>query len=274
MTTLPIYQVDAFAGALFAGNPAAVVPLEAWLADETLQAIAAENNLSETAFLVPDGPGRWELRWFTPKAEVPLCGHATLASAHVLAECLGETAQTLRFSTRWSGELAVKRVGDLYEMRLPRRRFEAVDGEAAVNEALGLTPVESYCVPVPNDEILMVVLPDMAAVRDLAPDLSAVKRLSWRSVLVTAAGEGEVDFVSRYFAPRFGIDEDPVTGSAHCSLAPLWAERLGRSELNARQLSERGGEIACRVEDEVVVVAGRAVLYLEGRIHLNEERGR
>lgn len=267
MTTLPLYQVDAFTGELFSGNPAAVVPLEAWLPDETLQAIALENNLSETAFFVPVEEARWELRWFTPAVEVPLCGHATLASAFVLTQCLGVAAETLTFATRFSGDLTVTRDGPFYQMRLPRRLFHPVPAELEVAQALGIEPVEHWAVPVPGDDALMVVLPSDAAVRDLQPDLSAIKRLSWRSVLVTARGEGGVDFVSRNFAPRFGIDEDPVTGSAHCSLAPLWMEKLGKAEFIARQLSKRGGEIFCRVEDEAVIVAGRGVLYLEGRIH-------
>lgn len=266
MTTLPIYQVDAFADRLFAGNPAAVVPLEAWLEDATLQSIAAENNLAETAFFVPAGQGRWELRWFTPVAEVPLCGHATLASAFVLAQCLGERAETLRFATRQSGELIVTRQGDVYEMRLPRRRFEPVEGDQNVTRALGAEPVRSYLVPVPGDDVLMVVLDDWTTVRDLSPDLAAVVRLPWRSVLVTAQGGEGADFVSRYFAPKYGIDEDPVTGSAHCSLAPLWAQTLGKTELIGAQLSKRGGVVLCRVEEEAVIVSGKGVLYLEGRI--------
>lgn len=268
MTRLPIYQVDAFADRLFAGNPAAVVPLERWLDDETLLAVAAENNLSETAFFVPAGEGVFELRWFTPRVEVPLCGHATLATAFVLRECLGERARTLRFRTRQSGELTVAHVDGLYEMRLPRRRFQSVEHDPAAAEALGASVRESHLVPVPGDDILMVVLDDWRTVRDLAPDLSAIAKLSWRSVLVTAEGGEGCDFVSRYFAPRFGIDEDPVTGSAHCSLAPLWMEKLGRAELVGRQVSRRGGLVRCRVEDDTVTVAGGGVLYLEGTIRV------
>lgn len=268
MTRLPIYQVDAFADRLFAGNPAAVVPLTEWLPDETLLAIAAENNLSETAFLLAVEPGIWELRWFTPTSEVPLCGHATLASGFVLAECLGESAETLRFRTRFSGELTVSRKGGLYRMRLPRRRFSPVAGDEAVTRALGVEPVASYLVPVPGDEILMAVLPRWEDVRDLSPDIAAIARLSWRSVLVTAKGGPDCDFVSRYFAPKFGIDEDPVTGSAHCSLAPLWALEYAKSSLVGRQMSARGGTILCEVEDETVVVSGRGALYLEGTIRI------
>ncbi len=268
MTSLAIYQVDAFADRLFSGNPAAVVPLESWLPDDTLLAIAAENNLSETAFFVPAGEGAFELRWFTPTSEVPLCGHATLATSLVLCERLGATAQTLRFLTRFSGDLLVTRRDGLYEMALPRRSFSPVAGDPAVSQALGAEPVESFLVPVPGDDILMVVLDGWQRVRDLAPDLSAIARLSWRSVLVTAEGGEGCDFVSRYFAPKFGIPEDPVTGSAHCSLAPLWMEKLGRVELTARQLSKRGGTVLCRVESEVVHVAGRGVLFLEGTIRV------
>ncbi|MCQ8783980.1 PhzF family phenazine biosynthesis protein [Mangrovibrevibacter kandeliae] len=264
---MQIFQVDAFTSTLFSGNPAAVVPLESWLPDATLQAIAAENNLSETAYLVPAGSAAWELRWFTPAAEVPLCGHATLASAHVLFEILGAQAPALTFHTRWSGDLVVERDGARLAMRLPRRRTMPVDQADVAAGVLGLRPRETFVVPVQDDETLLAVFASEAEVRDLTPDLAAMRRIDARGVLVTAPGT-QADFVSRYFAPKYGIDEDPVTGSAHCALVPFWAERLNKTDFIARQLSKRGGELHCRLEEDRVVVAGRAVLYLSGEIHL------
>jgi len=259
---LPIFQVDAFANRLFGGNPAAVCPLEAWLEEATMQAIAAENNLSETAFLVADGEA-WKLRWFTPVAEVELCGHATLASAWVIFERLRVSTTEVVFRTRWSGELRVERRGDLLEMDLPARPPRPGPTPEGLVEALGIVPTEVL----DSAEDLLVVLASEAEVRSLQPDFAALGRLEARGVIVTARGD-ERDFVSRYFAPRFGIPEDPVTGSAHCVLAPYWAKELGRVELRAAQLSPRGGELLCRVDGARVKVAGRAVLYLEGTIEV------
>ncbi|MCW7542191.1 PhzF family phenazine biosynthesis protein [Aurantimonas litoralis] len=272
MTTLPIYQVDAFTDRLFAGNPAAVVPLEAWLPDADMLAIAAENNLAETAFFLPAGPARWELRWFTPAIEVPLCGHATLATAFVLAECLDESAATLTFVTRESGELTVTRGEDgWFVMRFPRRHEAGTVDVAEIEqlaEALGAQPKAVISYAVPNDTSWLAVMDSAAEVEALVPDIRAIAALPPRNVIATAQGApgSGLDFVSRMFAPKAGIDEDPVTGSAHCSLVPYWAVELGGSAFTARQVSRRGGDLRCRLEGETVVVAGQAVLYLTGEI--------
>jgi len=257
---IPLYQIDAFASRVFAGNPAAVCPLDTWLDEALLQSIAEENNLSETAFFVPEGEG-YGLRWFTPVTEVDLCGHATLATAFVLFEYLRPELQSVTFSSR-SGPLTVTRAGDLLALDFPALPLSAsrpVDDAAA---ALGVRPLE-----VRSGMDHFVLLENEAQVRALQPDLERVKRLGGRGVIVTARGE-EADFVSRFFAPACGIPEDPVTGSAHCALTPYWAERLGRSELRALQLSARGGELFCAAMGERVRIAGRAVRYLEGTIFI------
>ncbi len=266
MTTLPLYQVDAFADAPFAGNPAAVCPLDAWLPDATLQAIAMENNLSETAFLVPAAPGAeadYELRWFTPTREVDLCGHATLASGFVLMNCLAHAVDAVRFDSR-SGPLTVARSGDRLELDFPAQPPRPVDAAlaGAVAEALRARPVEVLA-----HRKLLAVFDRQAEVAALDPDLPRVAALDGLGVIATAPGDRH-DFVSRYFAPAGGIPEDPVTGSAHCLLAPYWAARLGRDELTARQISARGGELLCRLAGERVRIAGTARLFLEGRIHV------
>lgn len=282
MPTYSIYQVDAFTSDLFAGNPAAVVPLTEWLPDETLTKIAAENNLAETAFFVPAGENRWELRWFTPTIEVPLCGHATLATAFVLTQCLGVTAEALTFVTRQSGDLTVTRAEDgRFSMRFPARSFEPHEAHDGLSAALGKAPAELFFTKVAGETSFLAVFEKASDIRELDPDIRAIAAVRSRNVvatapgsdvLVTAKGEtanGEtVDFVSRMFAPNAGIDEDPVTGSAHCLLAPFWGERLGKTTLRAQQVSKRGGDLWCEVAGETVVVSGYGVLYLEGRIHL------
>jgi PhzF family phenazine biosynthesis protein len=258
---IPIYQIDAFADRLFAGNPAAVCPLEAWLPDETLQAIALENNLSETAYFVPLEPGHYHIRWFTPGREVALCGHATLATAHVLFRELGFAGTRLRFESR-SGELVVERDDDWLVLDFPSQPPQACETPAGLLEALGGEAQEVWF----SAEDYVVVYGSEQAIRGLQPDFSRLASVEARGVAVTAAGNGGVDFVSRFFAPRVGINEDPVTGSAHCKLTPFWSERLGKAELLARQLSPRGGELRCRLEGERVLLAGRGVSYLKGRI--------
>jgi len=258
---IPIYQIDAFADRLFAGNPAAVCPLEAWLPDASLQAIAQENNLSETAYLVPLGPGHYRLRWFTPLREVDLCGHATLATAHVLFHHLGEAGTRLSFQTR-SGALVVEREGDWLVLDFPAQPPQACELPAGLLEALGGEPLEVWYAA----EDYLVVYDSEQAIRQLRPDFTRLGLVESRGVAVTAAGNDGVDFVSRFFAPRVGINEDPVTGSAHCKLSPYWGERLGKETLLARQLSVRGGELHCRLAGERVLLAGRAVSYLQGRI--------
>lgn len=265
--TLKLYQVDAFTDRLFSGNPAAVVPLEAWLPEDVLQRIAMENNLAETAYLVPEGPGRWALRWFTPTIEVPLCGHATLASAFVLARILGIPGDVMTFSTVSSGDLVVTRDGERFAMRLPRRDAGGAADLDAVAGVLGARPTQAILVPAVQDDTILAVFATEAEVHALSPDFRAMAQLNARNVMATAPGES-CDFVSRYFAPKAGIDEDPVTGSAHCGLVPYWHGRSGKTSFHARQVSQRGGDLFCRLEEDAVIVAGQAVLYMTGDIRL------
>ena len=259
---IPIWQVDAFASGVFAGNPAAVCVLDSWIEDRVLQAIAAENNLSETAFLVRNAAG-FDLRWFTPTTEVALCGHATLAAAKVLFDLRGWQEPEIRFQTRKSGVLSVAKRGDLLEMDFPALPARPVVTPAGLGAALGAEPRQAL---VSADDWL-AVLDDEETVRGLKPDFAALAKFDCRCLVPTARGK-EANFVSRAFAPRFGIPEDPVTGSAHCVLAPYWAGVLGKNELRAFQVSARGGEVRCRVAGERVKLAGRAVVYLEGTIHV------
>ena len=252
------YQIDAFTTRPFEGNPAAVCPLDTWLDDSTLQAIAEENNVSETAFFVPEGKG-YRLRWFTPVTEVDLCGHATLASAHVLFEHLRHPSDSVTFHTR-SGELTVVRRDALLEMNFPLSTPQPCEAPAALLEGIGIAPVETLAA-----EDYFLVYPDEATVRGLRPDMPKLREIGLRGVIATAAGD-EVDCVSRFFAPKFGVGEDPVTGSAHCQLAPYWADRLGKNLLQARQISKRGGSLICEVKDGRVLISGQAVTFLEGEI--------
>jgi predicted PhzF superfamily epimerase YddE/YHI9 len=262
---IPIWQVDAFTDGVFGGNPAAVCPLEAWLPDPLLLAIAAENNLSETAFLLRDGAGGWGIRWFTPEVEVDLCGHATLASAHVVFEHLEPSRREVTFASA-SGPLDVKRgEGGLLVMTLPRRPPVACEPPAALVRALGRRPAETW-----RARDYLAVLGSEDEVRAVQPHLQDVASLDALGLIVTAPGAGKVDFVSRYFAPQAGIAEDPVTGSAHSTLVPFWAARLGRASLEAQQVSRRGGRLSCvdQPGSDTVVVAGRAAEYLAGAITL------
>lgn len=257
---IPMWQVDAFASAAFAGNPAAVCWLDAWLADGVLQAIAAENNLSETAFLVPVGD-EFELRWFAPAKEVALCGHATLAAAKVLFDLRGWPQPEIRFRTRQRGVLTVAKHGKWFEMDFPALPARPVATPPGLAAALGAEPRQVLA----STDDWLAMLDDEATVRNLRPDLAALKAFNCRCLVPTARGD-RVDFVSRAFAPRYGIPEDPVTGSAHCALAPYWAGVLGKDELRAFQVSARGGEVRCRVAGDRVKLAGQAVVYLEGTI--------
>lgn len=255
---VPFYQVDAFASRRFAGNPAAVMLLERFADDELLQAIAAENNLAETAFLVPDGED-YRLRWFTPTVEVPLCGHATLASAAVVMERLAPQRKHVVFHSA-SGPLSVERTPTGYVMNFPVRISEPVAPPPFLTEALGRVPVE-----VVADQFNYLALLETAdQVRGLTPDLAAVSNLDRSGLIVTAPGDGGYDFVSRYFAPAKGIPEDPVTGGAHCALTPYWAKRLKKTVFRAFQASRRGGELGCRLIGERVELEGSCVFYLEG----------
>ncbi len=260
---LTLYQVDAFADRLFKGNPAAVCPLSAWLPEETLQAIAMENNLSETAFFVKEESG-WHIRWFTPTAEVKLCGHATLASAFVYFTHLAPEAEQIVFNSL-SGPLTVTRNGEWLTLDFPQQAIEAVEHPDLLVDALGVEPCEVYAA-----DDWLVLLENEAQVRELQPNFYLLKQLERRGIIVTAKGD-ECDFVSRFFAPKYGIDEDPVTGSAHTKLAPFWAARLGRQRLHARQLSTRGGELFCEVKGGRVLISGCVVPYLQGTINLNEQ---
>jgi PhzF family phenazine biosynthesis protein len=259
---LPIYQVDAFAREVFRGNPAAVCPLPHWLPEETMQQIAAENNLAETAFFV-GAAGRYDLRWFTPTIEMDLCGHATLASALVVFRFMEPALDSVVFDSR-SGPLTVTCDGDDLALDFPTRHFFDAPAPAGLGAALGRQPA---AVRVSHD--LIAIYDTEAEVRSLEPDMEALLRLegTHRGIIVTAPGE-EVDFVSRFFAPGAGIPEDPATGSSHCLLAPYWAERLGKNRLHARQLSPRGGEISCELQGDRVRISGGVVLYLKGTIFL------
>lgn len=254
------YQVDAFATRAFEGNPAAVCPLGSWLDDALLQAIAEENNLSETAFFVPSEKG-YRLRWFTPVKEVDLCGHATLATAHILFEKLGYPQPVIRFETR-SGDLFVKRNGRQLEMDFPASSLTPCEISAILVEGLGQRPIEVWAA-----EDYVAVFDSEATVRAITPNQGLLGQLDLRCVVITAPGS-EVDFVSRVFGPKFGIPEDPVTGSAHCELAPYWAKRLGKTVLSARQVSRRGGSLACEVKADRVVLTGSAVTFMEAEIAL------
>lgn len=263
MTRLSLHQIDAFTDSVFGGNPAAVVPLDAWLPDAQMQAIAAENNLAETAFFVPQ-PGGCGLRWFTPACEVPLCGHATLASAFVLFTEIDPARTTAEFHTQ-SGTLIVTRVGDRLQMDFPRHALARADAPPALLSGLRMTPREVYFVEAnPN---FYAVYDTEAEVRALSPDFAALLPLGALGVCATAPGT-DCDFVSRYFAPGFGIPEDPVTGSTHCALAPYWAERLGKTALSAKQVSKRGGQLHCTAGETRVLIAGQAVKYLSGEIFI------
>ena len=259
---LPIFQVDAFTDRVFRGNPAAVMPLSQWLEDATLQAIAMENNLSETAFLVAADAG-YELRWFTPTVEVELCGHATLAAAHVLFEHLAYTNDAIAFQTR-SGELRVHRAGVGLTLDCPASELTVTEVETAVCDALGGMASEALAVG-ENGHSLLCVYEFEEDVAGLSPDFPALCAATGRCVIATAPGN-DCDFVSRFFAPQFGIDEDPVTGSAHCSLVPYWAGRLHASELQARQISARGGQLACELRGGRVLMTGSAVTYMRGTV--------
>ncbi|WP_348627237.1 MULTISPECIES: PhzF family phenazine biosynthesis protein [unclassified Mesorhizobium] len=262
MTTLTMYQVDAFADRAFHGNPAAVLILEDWPPEDVMQAIANENNLAETAFARPNGKG-WDLRWFTPVHEADFCGHATLATAHVLAQ-EHDIAGDMAFATR-VGELRVSGRDGAYQLDLPCFPPQPVDAElaSALQDTVSARPVASFR----NFENLFVELADEAAVRSFVPDLSGIATFHPLGVVVTARGETH-DFVSRYFAPGAGIPEDPVTGSIHATLIPYWSEKLGKTELSAFQCSQRGGHLLCELAGDRVRITGRAKTFMKAEIYL------
>ncbi|MGB6976257.1 MAG: PhzF family phenazine biosynthesis protein [Gammaproteobacteria bacterium] len=256
--SIPLYQVDAFTDRLFAGNPAAVCLLTSWLPDSTLQQIAAENNLSETAFLVPQGDD-YHIRWFTPLVEVKLCGHATLASGFVILNYLQPERQVITFHSL-SGKLIVRRQDDKLQMQFPCLTPDPVS-YSFISEILGVEPEAVY-----KAENYLAILNSEQQIRNLILNIDAFRCLEGASGLIVSAPGDKVDFVSRYFTKRLRTLEDPVTGSAHCTLTPYWAERLHKTALHAKQLSERGGELWCELRDNSVYISGKAVLYLQGKI--------
>ncbi len=258
----PVYHVDAFTSRRFGGNPAAVMPMKTFLPDADMLAIAAENNLSETAFLVPEGSD-YRLRWFTPQVEVPLCGHATLASAAVVMERLEAGRNKVVFQSA-SGPLTVIRSGTGYLMDFPARPSQEISSPSGLAQALGAEPVQVFV----NQFNYMAILDTAQMVRGLSPDMPAIARMDRPGVIVSAQGEDGYDLISRYFAPAKGIPEDPVTGAAHCMLAPYWAKRLGKTTLRAFQASRRGGEIVCRLAGNRVELQGDCVFYLEGEVEI------
>lgn len=258
----PIFKLDAFATRRFTGNPAAVIVLQTFPFDTIMQAVAAENNLAETAFLVPDGED-YRLRWFTPKIEVPLCGHATLASAAVVMERLQPGRDRAIFHSA-SGPLTVHRTGRGYRMNFPARPSSPIPVPSALVEALHINPVEVLA----NQFNYMVLVDRVEALGQLIPDMAALVQLDRPGVIVTAPGDGAYDFVSRYFAPAKGIPEDPVTGAAHCMLTPYWANRLGKTSFRAFQASPRGGEVLCCLSGDRIELEGSCVFYLEGEVEI------
>jgi PhzF family phenazine biosynthesis protein len=259
-----IFQIDAFASKPFAGNPAAIVPLKSWLPDDVMLNIAIENNLAETAFFVPSEKG-YDLRWFTPAVEMDLCGHATLATGFLIFEVLGTNENILRFQTR-SGELTVEKKDGRFVLDFPSRPGVPAEAPAKLIEAIGAVPKE-----VLKSRDYMLVYETEADVKAIKPNFEALRGFDTHAVIVTAKGDSS-DFVSRFFAPELGVPEDPVTGSAHCTLIPYWAEKLGKNDLFARQVSSRGGELFCELIGDRVKMAGEAALYLKGEIYVEAEQ--
>lgn len=258
--TIPMYQVDAFTDRLFGGNQAAVCPLQAWLPDSTMQQIAKENNLAETAFFIPQGED-YALRWFTPELEIDLCGHATLATAHIIFTQMAEKRSIIRFHTQKAGILTVSREGELYTLDFPSRVPVQAEAPAGLLEALGGPQPKAIL----KSRDYFLVYETEADIAALQPDFSALNKIDAIGFIVTAPGDHS-DFVSRFFAPQVGINEDPVTGSAHCNLIPYWAEKLNKTRLHAFQISARRGELWCELKGERVLMVGKAVTYLKGEI--------
>ena len=263
MKKIKLYQVDAFAEQLFTGNPAGVCVLDAWLPDKTMQSIAAENNLAETAFIVPKG-NDFEIRWFTPAVEVALCGHATLATAFVLFNCLNYSESEIVFYSLHSGILKVSKQGENLFLDFPADTLEACDNQRELKAGIGVVPLELY----KGKTDYIAVVDSEETVKNLKLDFNAIAKLDARGLIVTASGD-HVDFVSRFFGPNVGINEDPVTGSAHTSLTPLWSKKLGKKEMTAKQLSKRGGNLTCVNNGDRVLIGGKARLYLQGEINID-----
>ncbi len=258
---LKLFQADAFAAALFKGNPAAVVPLQEWLPDQSMQQIAAENNLSETAFFIPEND-HFHIRWFTPKAEVDLCGHATLATAHILFNELKFKGELIVFESK-SGKLAVRKSGDKIQLDFPVDLVQPVDTNSVFTEAFGIQATETC----EGRTEFLLLFDSEETILNMKPNFHLLSQTDDRGIIVTAKGR-DVDFVSRFFAPGIGIDEDPVTGSAHTSLVPFWSARLDKTEMTALQLSERGGRLWCSLAGDRVLIAGKALTYLRGEIEI------
>ena len=262
MKVIPIFQVDAFTSGQYTGNPAAVCVVESWLHGELMQKIAAENNLAETAFILPEGDD-YKIRWFTPRVEVDLCGHATLASAYVVLKHLKPGTERVTFHSAHSGLLYVSLKDDMFELDFPTDTLKGCELPAVIKESLGIDPVECFT----GRSDYLVLLKSDEEVLNVMPDFRKLASADGRGIIITAAGS-DVDFVSRFFAPQAGIDEDPVTGSAHTTLTPFWALRLGRNDLKARQLSARGGYLECTLKGSRTLISGRATLFLKGEIFL------
>ncbi|MFH1000164.1 MAG: PhzF family phenazine biosynthesis protein [Bacteroidota bacterium] len=261
---IQIYQVDAFAEKLFSGNPAAVCVLDFWLDDQKMQSIAAENNLPETAFIVKNNKDNYfEIRWFTPEAEVELCGHATLASAHVLFKHLNIPGNQVTFFSKYSSWLYVNQINDELQLDFPQDVYQAVETPHLLIEAFGAKPLECYL----GKTDYMLIFESKQQIQDFKPDFNLISKAGKRGVIVSAKGD-YVDFVSRFFAPQLGIPEDPVTGSAHTLLAPYWSDKFGKTKLKALQLSKRGGQLTCQLVNDRVLISGKAITYLKGIIFI------
>jgi PhzF family phenazine biosynthesis protein len=265
MKSIRIYQVDAFTDKIFSENPAAVCIMDKWISDELMQLVANENNLAETAFIVPNGQS-FEIRWFTPTVEIDLCGHATLATAFVLFNIHHYPDAIIRFHSPRSGLLAVEKKDDMLFLDFPTDRIEVLSEEQSliIERCIGIKPLELY----KGKTDYIAIIDNESSLQNLQPDLIEISKLHARGLIVTAKGD-EVDFVSRFFAPQSGINEDPVTGSAHTSLLPVWARKLGKNKLVARQLSKRGGQLVCEYKNDRCLIGGKARLYLTGEINLD-----
>ena len=257
-----IYQIDAFAEKLFTGNPAAVCPLEKWIDDETMQKIAAENNLAETAFTVPVENG-FEIRWFTPTVEVDLCGHATLASAFVLINFEGFTEDKINFFSKNSGTLTVTKNGDLFTLNFPSDSLQKVENLSQFKNCFAHQPIEAY----QGKTDYLLIFENENQIVNIKPNFSEIAKINARGIIVSSKSEN-YDFVSRFFGPNCGVNEDPVTGSAHTTLTPFWAEKLGKTKLTAKQISKRGGVLECELKNDRILISGKCKTYLKGEIFI------
>lgn len=258
-----IYQIDAFAEKLFTGNPAAVCPLEKWIDDETMQKIAAENNLAETAFTVPVENG-FEIRWFTPTVEVDLCGHATLASAFVLINFEGFTDDKINFFSKNSGTLTVTKNGDLFTLNFPSDSLQKIENLSQFKNCFAHQPIEAY----QGKTDYLLIFENESQIVNMKPNFSEIAKINARGIIVSSKSEN-YDFVSRFFGPNCGVEEDPVTGSAHTTLTPFWAEKLGKTKLTAKQISKRGGVLECELKNDRILISGKCKTYLKGEIFIN-----